>query len=122
VFVFYGADGPWGAVLSIVAAVGVGLVIWGCVDAYSRPEWAWFRSAQNRGLCLSLMAAGVVIHGLVGAIAAIWYLAAVRPRVAAAEAAGPPPFPYGVRAEDLQPPVPGTGYVPPPPPDSPRPW
>jgi hypothetical protein len=121
VFLFYGADGAVVAVFIAVTLLGVALVIWGCIDAYSRPEWAWFRSAQNRGLCLSLMAAGLVLYGPVGTIAAIWYLTAVRPRVAAAEAAGPPAFPYGVRAADLPPPVPGTGYVPPPP-EPPPPW
>jgi hypothetical protein len=89
----------------LLTVVSIPFVLWGAIDAGQRPGWVWFQAAQNRGLWIGLMVGGLLLYGPLGGAAAIFYLASIRPRLIAAEQAGPPPFPYGVRAADLPPPA-----------------
>ncbi len=71
--------------LILLAAVVLGLPIWGLVDAIGWSEKHWTRAGQSKRLWIGLQAAGTVLFG-VGSGAAIAYFATVRPRLAAVAA------------------------------------
>lgn len=75
----------------LISFAPLALVIWGVVDAASRPDRAWEQSGQNRVLWIVLMVAGLFVCYL-GAIAALVYLLAIRPQVARHQG-GPPQVP-----------------------------
>jgi uncharacterized protein YybS (DUF2232 family) len=80
----------------LILAVGVvpyGVIIWGLVDAASRPEWAWQRAGQNKALWVVLQVVGLVFC-LVGVILSIVYLATIRSQVARQQGPATPPPPY----------------------------
>jgi len=80
---------------ALFVLVPLGLVIWGLVDAASHPPWAWDRAGQSKTLWIVLQAVGVLFC-FVGVILSIVYLAAIAPRVRAAERGfTPPPGPPG---------------------------
>ena len=66
------------------ACVPLGISVWALLDAARRPEWAWALAGQRRVAWMAAIMFGVltVIGGL---IISSWYLAAIRPRIAAAE-------------------------------------
>jgi len=77
--------------------VPLGIVIWGLVDASSHPAWAWDQAGQSKTLWIVLQAVGVLFC-FVGFILSIVYLAAIAPKVRAAErgyiaSSGPPSGP-----------------------------
>ena len=74
-------------VILLVLAATLLLPVWGVVDAATRPEQAFTAAGQNKTLWIILNGAGILVCG-VGAVLAVVYLAAIRPRVAAA---GSPP-------------------------------
>ena len=65
----------------IVILIGVGsmaLWVWGIIDAATRPDWVFERARSSKVLWIVLIA-------VLGVIAAIIYLLAVRPRLISAE-------------------------------------
>ncbi|HEY3140421.1 MAG TPA: DUF2516 family protein, partial [Acidimicrobiales bacterium] len=62
-----------------------GIVIWGIIDAASRPAWAWERAGQNKTLWIILQVVGLVVFGCVGHVVAIIYLVAIRPQLVQAQ-------------------------------------
>lgn len=73
----YGPD-----VAVTVLFIGLFLVgIWGFLDALVRPGWAFRAAGSSKALW-------IILPIIFGGIPALIYLAAVRPRVKAAEAAG----------------------------------
>lgn len=77
----------------LLGVVPYGVIIWGIVDAASRPEWAWQRSGQNKTLWVVLQVIGFFFC-LVGFILTLVYLITIRPQVARHQSAsGPPPAP-----------------------------
>ena len=59
------------------------VIIWGIVDAASRPDAAWVAAGQNKTVWIVLQAVGLVFCGL-GALVSVVYLLAIRPKLAAA--------------------------------------
>ena len=82
------------------------VILWGIIDAATRPDWAWVSAGQNKTLWVALQAIGVFFC-LVGLVLSIVYLTSIRPKVAAAQEGGG-------RA--------GPGAPPPPPPSVPPGW
>jgi hypothetical protein len=69
------------AALILLSALGMlGIVVWGIVDAASRPQAAWHAAGQSKVLWILLQAVGLPFC-LVGFILSIIYLAAIRPKV-----------------------------------------
>lgn len=77
--------GPTELLIVVVALMGLGLIIWGIVDAASRPEWAWQRAGQSKVLWILLQAFGGLFFAGIGLIMTIVYLLAIRRRVARAQ-------------------------------------
>lgn len=74
----------WALLLACFAAVPLGLTIWALLDAARRPEWAWALTGRRRVVWMALiMFSALTVIG--GMTVSVWYLARVRPEVAAAE-------------------------------------
>jgi hypothetical protein len=71
----------------LLGLVATAVVIYGVVDAATRPDWAWERSGQNKVLWIALQAAGVLFC-LFGVVMTIVYLVSIRPQVMAAQDSG----------------------------------
>ncbi len=71
--------------VAIVALGSLAVTIWAIVDACCRSEVAWRRTGQNRALWVAVLIGGWLVTGIVGVVLALAYLAAVRPRLLAAE-------------------------------------
>jgi hypothetical protein len=68
-----------------IAALPLGISLWALLDAARRPRWAWALAERRQVLWMALIMFGVL--SVVGGLAISgWYLARVRPTVAAAEA------------------------------------
>jgi hypothetical protein len=111
----------------ILGLASLGVVIWGVIDAASRPDWAWNQSGQSKGLWIALPIVFLILCGVVGGILAVVYLTSIRPQVMAAEGRGGGPYggsSYGSPPGGYGAPPPGSygsPAPPPPPPSSPGP-
>jgi hypothetical protein len=78
--------GDWAMAIATAcfACIPLGISMWALLDAARRPEWAWALAGKRRVAWMVAIMLGVltVIGGLV---ISAWYLAGIRPRVAAAE-------------------------------------
>jgi hypothetical protein len=90
----FGAGGVW--------LVSLALMIVVLVDMSKRPEWAFQRAGSSKNTWLLLVILFTVCCNVVGLILSIVYLVSIKPKVEAAQAAGPPGGAVG-------------GYPPPPP-------
>jgi hypothetical protein len=72
--------------------VPLAIVVWGLVDAASRPRWAWDASGHAKSLWIVLQAVSVLFCWF-GFVLAIVYLASIRPKVMTAEHGLPPSLP-----------------------------
>jgi hypothetical protein len=83
--------------LVLVLVAFVAPVAWALTDLFRRPASAFAAAGRNRGIWIGLLIAalaGPFVIGtpiLVSLGIAIWYLVAVRPKVAAAQRASPTP-------------------------------
>lgn len=76
--------------LVVAVAFGCLVVTWGIADAAKRPEYAWSVAGQNKTLWMALQAGALLFLNLPGGVVmAVVYLAAIRPKVRAAEETGP---------------------------------
>lgn len=66
------------------ACIPLGISVWAMLDAAHRPEWAWALAGRRRVVWLSVIMFGIftVVGGL---LVSGYYLASIRPRIAAAE-------------------------------------
>ena len=64
----------------VLGLASAGVWLWGLIDAARRPDWAFMATGSNKTLWIVLIA-------VLGAIPAIIYLLAIRPKVQAAESA-----------------------------------
>ena len=75
---------PGAIALALGASIPIGVSLWALLDAARRPQWAWALAGRSQ---VSWMAA--VLFGMFflvpGLGVSLWYLAKVRPVVAAAE-------------------------------------
>lgn len=84
-------------VLILVIAAFVGPVSWSLVDLLRRPPAAFTETGRNRRLWIGLLVVALVgpfivgIPPIVSSGIGIWYLVAVRPKVAAATPSPTPP-------------------------------
>ena len=72
----------------VIALTGIIISIFSVVDAARRRDKQWDAIGVNKGLWIILMALGAWLCFPVGLIAAIYYVAVLRPRL---ESAGIPP-------------------------------
>lgn len=82
--------GPIEGLAALIGLAATAFVVWGIVDAATRPDAAWTVAGQNKVLWIVLQAGGLFFFGL-GLIFAIVYFAAIRPKVMAAQGSPPPP-------------------------------
>ena len=75
----------------LIAVVFLGPVIWGLVDAIRRPKEAFVAAGRSRGVWLGLLVVALIAPMIIGTGIGIWYLIAVRPKVAAALPSSTPP-------------------------------
>ncbi|MCI3948506.1 MAG: hypothetical protein K0R11_440 [Acidimicrobiales bacterium] len=68
----------------LIAVVFLAPVIWGLVDVIRRPKAAFVAAGRTRGIWIGLLLLALLAPILVGTGIGIWYLVAVRPKVAAA--------------------------------------
>ena len=90
-------------ILLAVLLSGVVVSIVAVIDAAQRPRWAYEQAGFEKVLWVTVAAMGIVLSW-VGVLGAIWYVASVRSKVAAAQAApqwrtiAPPPAPLVARS------------------------
>lgn len=72
------------AVLMIALSIPLGVTTWAFLDAAKRPRWVWAFCGRRQVVWMGAIAFGVltVIGGL---IISGWYLARIRPELAAVE-------------------------------------
>ena len=77
------------------------LPIWALIDAAMRPDWAWQRAGENKGVYMALLVGSMVVGlfccGLLSIGMALVYFLGVRPKVRNIEKGGPD-WPPGTRA------------------------
>jgi hypothetical protein len=74
-----------------VLAVFVAPIVWGLVDAIRRPGSAFKEAGRTKGVWIGVLVVALIAPPLIGAGLGVWYLVAVRPKVAAAARASIPP-------------------------------
>ncbi len=67
--------------------VGVGLPLWGIVDAAGHPASSFERIGSNKARWIALIAVLAVVFNLAGIVTSIVYLTSARPRLRRADAA-----------------------------------
>lgn len=74
----------WILVVTLFAAIPIGISGWALLDAAHRPAWAWALTRHRQAAWMAAILFGVltVIGGL---MISSWYLAKVRPVLAGAE-------------------------------------
>ncbi|MEJ7583481.1 MAG: hypothetical protein WKF43_05180 [Acidimicrobiales bacterium] len=74
----------WAVLVTMFAFIPLGVSVWALLDAVRRPQWAWAlsRHRQVPWLVAILFGLFTVIGGL---LISGWYLARIRPAVAAVE-------------------------------------
>ena len=75
----------------LLLAVFLGPIIWGLVDAIRRPKEAFVAAGRTKGVWIGLLAVALIAPPIIGLGIGIWYLIAVRPKVAAAMPSSTPP-------------------------------
>ncbi len=72
---------------------GIGLPIWALIDAAMRPDWAWQRAGENKGVYMALLVGSMVVGlfccGLLSIGMSLVYFLGVRPKVRNVEKGGP---------------------------------
>ena len=71
--------------------VFLGPVIWGLVDVIRRPKAAFVAIGRSRNLWIGLLLVALIAPMIIGTGIGVWYLIAVRPKVAAAMPSSTPP-------------------------------
>lgn len=85
----------WAMVVTTFVCIPLGVSLWAFLDATHRPQWAWALSPHRQVVWMvGILFGTCTVAG--GLILSAWYLARVRPAIAAIEAgdlgrAAPPP-------------------------------
>ena len=75
----------------LLALLFLAPVIWGLVDAIRRPKEAFVAAGRTKGIWIGLLVVALIAPIIIGTGIGIWYLIAVRPKVAAAMPSSTPP-------------------------------
>ena len=75
----------------LVALVFLAPIVLGLVDAIRRPKEAFVAAGRAKGIWIGLLVVAFIAPPLIGAGIGMWYLIAVRPKVAAATPSSSPP-------------------------------
>ena len=75
----------------LVALVFLAPLVLGLVDAIRRPKAGFVAAGRNRIVWIGLLLAALIAPPLLGFGVGVWYLVAVRPKVAAAAPSPTPP-------------------------------
>ena len=75
----------------LVAVVFLTPVIWGLVDAIRGPKEAFVAAGRTKAIWVGLLVVALIAPILLGTGIGVWYLIAVRPKVAAAMPSSTPP-------------------------------
>jgi hypothetical protein len=75
----------------LIAVLFLAPVIWGLVDAIRRPKEAFVAAGRTKGIWIGLLVVALIAPILIGTGIGVWYLIAVRPKVAAAMPSTTPP-------------------------------
>jgi hypothetical protein len=75
----------------LIALVFLAPVIWGLVDVIRRPKEAFTAAGRNRTVWIGLLIVALIAPVIIGTGIGVWYLIAVRPKVAAAMPSTTPP-------------------------------
>lgn len=70
--------------LTLVFATPLALSLWALLDAAKRPAWAWALAERRQVVWIAAILIGVLVLPL-GLALSIWYLARIRPHLAAVE-------------------------------------
>lgn len=85
----------WALVVTTFVCIPIGVSLWAFLDAAHRPQWAWALSRHRQvGWMVGILFGTFTVAG--GLVLSAWYLARVRPTIAAIEAgdlSGAPPRP-----------------------------
>jgi hypothetical protein len=75
---------PGAIAVAALACIPIGVSLWALLDAARRPQWAWALASRNQvgWMAAVLLGTFFLVPGLV---ISCWYLAKVRPVIAAAE-------------------------------------
>ncbi len=74
----------------LIALVFLAPVVWSLVDVVRRPKDAFVAAGRNRAVWIGLLLVSLIAPPLLGAGMGVWYLVAVRPKVAAATSSSTP--------------------------------
>ena len=75
----------------LIAVAFLAPVVWGLVDVFRRPKDAFVAAGRSRGVWIGLLLVALIAPILIGTGIGIWYLIAVRPKVAEATPSPSPP-------------------------------
>jgi uncharacterized protein DUF2516 len=75
----------------LIAVLFLAPVIWGLVDAIRRPKEAFVAAGRTKGIWIGLLVVALIAPIVIGTGIGVWYLIAVRPKVAAAMPSSTPP-------------------------------
>jgi hypothetical protein len=70
--------------LTVAVSVPLAITVWALLDAARRPQWAWALAGRSQVAWMTGILFGALTL-VVGLAVSLWYLAKVRPLIAAAE-------------------------------------
>lgn len=75
----------------LVVVVFVAPIVWALVDAVRRPKEAFVAAGRTKAIWIGVLVVALIAPPIIGVGIGIWYLVAVRPKVAAATPSSTPP-------------------------------
>jgi hypothetical protein len=81
----------WAIFVTGLLGIPLGLSVWALLDCARRPAWAWALAERRQVVWMAAILLGFLTVGC-GLVISVWYLAKVRPQIAAIEDGRLPPF------------------------------
>jgi phosphoglycerol transferase MdoB-like AlkP superfamily enzyme len=76
--------GPTELLFVVLGIASLAFPLWGIIDAAQRPDWQWTSIGASRTTWIVLMAVFAFVCTPAGLVISVYYLAAIRPRLASA--------------------------------------
>jgi hypothetical protein len=73
-----------GVALTVAVSIPLAITVWALLDAARRPQWAWALAGRSQVAWMTGILFGALTV-VIGLAVSLWYLAKVRPLIAAAE-------------------------------------